>query len=108
MTTQVYNLEVKVIALKTEKNELLKLIKSNDQSDAKLKRKITENEQVLEEKLKEAELKLNLALERNNVMDESQRRFDQIFEVDYIFRTSGRHVQQLGFRKKRTRLCKQN
>lgn len=62
LTTQVSELEIKLVALEIEKDELLKLMKSDDQSDAKLKRKITENELALEEKLKEAELKLNLAL----------------------------------------------
>lgn len=38
-------------------------------TDSKLKRKISENECVLEEKLKEAELMLNLTLERNFVIE---------------------------------------
>lgn len=53
LTTQVLDLEVKVVALETLKDELLKLMDFGGQSDAKLKRKISESELELEEKLKE-------------------------------------------------------
>lgn len=68
LTTQVPDLEVRIATFETEKRELLNLMEAENKSDVKLKRKISENEYVLTERLKKVELKLNLALERNSII----------------------------------------
>lgn len=60
-----YDLEENNLDLETKKIDLLNLLESGSKFDNKLKGKTSNVELILEERLKESELKLVMSLERN-------------------------------------------
>lgn len=63
------DLEEKTLALEAEKNDFMKMLEEGSKLDAKLKGKASNVELVLEDILKDSEVKLIVSLERNDQLE---------------------------------------